>query len=56
MIKPFVLALILALFAVACSDDSTEVEMCECEPDEYCVDFECFKTSDGNIAPAPDEH
>lgn len=54
MMKPFVLALFFIFFAVGCGDDGNDIEMCECEPDEYCVDFECFKTSDGNIAPAPE--
>ena len=44
--------LLLAVLIVACSDDETSISMCECEPDEYCVDDECFK-NDSDVAPAP---
>lgn len=48
------LFLILTCALSACSDDETSVALCECEPDEYCVDDTCYKT-DASIAPAPDD-
>ena len=49
----FAAALLAAATLAACSDETT-ISMCECEPDEYCVDDECRPTK-SNIAPAPDE-
>lgn len=43
----------LLLFSIltACSDD-TSIPLCGCEPDEYCIDDECYAT-DGSVRPAP---
>lgn len=58
MKKIFLLNLFLIACAVAtltaCSDDESSVSVCECEPDEYCIDDECYAT-DSTIAPAPEE-
>ncbi|MBO4349865.1 MAG: hypothetical protein J6A01_02840 [Proteobacteria bacterium] len=44
--------LLLAFIGNACSDEETSISMCDCEPDEYCVDDECVKTN-SEVAPAP---
>ena|GEM_PF-6057408 len=47
--------LLLAFLGDACSDEETSISMCDCEPDEYCVDDECIKTNP-DVAPAPPEN
>ena len=51
MKKVFAILLLLSI-CIACSDDEVKISMCECEPDEYCVDDECVKTN-SDVAPAP---
>lgn len=53
--KRVLMVLSLLMFTAACNDDSDSISLCDCEPDQYCVDDECFDTDSG-IAPAPDEH
>lgn len=35
----------------SCGGD-TSISMCNCQPDEYCIDDECFSTNEG-ILPTP---
>lgn len=53
MKRLFAFVLLMAVVA-ACSDDSNYIPVCNCEPDEYCVDDKCYPT-DSTIAPAPVE-
>ena len=42
----------IAVMLVGCGSDEASFNMCECEPDQYCVDDKCYDT-DGTIVPAP---
>ena len=53
MWKVFVL-LGMGFVFYGCSDDEGSVPICDCEPDQYCVDDKCYDT-DETIAPAPVE-
>ncbi|MBQ9395327.1 MAG: hypothetical protein IJU23_07390 [Proteobacteria bacterium] len=54
MKRIFALLAFFTLFC-ACSDSDESVSLCDCEPDEYCVDDECIPTN-SSVAPAPSEN
>lgn len=53
--KPlFAIAILLTVLFAACSEEGTSIPICDCEPDEYCVDDKCIQTNP-DVAPAPIE-
>ena len=49
-----ILFILIACLLVSCSDEETTIELCNCSPDQYCVNEVCYDTDD-TIVPAPDE-
>ncbi len=51
MLKVLML-LVLGATLWGCGDDEPSYYMCNCKPDQFCVEDKCYDT-DGSVVPAP---